>query len=242
MTPVELFGWGAAFVGTVLGLPQVVRLVRTRDVAGVSLPAWQTILGLNIAWMVHGFLIAKLNMIVPNVLGGLTTLTVLVLMARELHRPLPRVLLPGLVLAGVMIGIDLFLGTAFYGAFAVLPAAFATIGQSVELIRAPRVEGVSPVFLAMAVLNQALWLGWGVLVGDAGTMIAATATGTLTLFNLVWWGLRRAGLRPLQLEAVSRLEVRLSRRSAVSATEPAPVGLAGEPDPIDNPDASPDLD
>ena len=56
MTPVELIGWAAAVVGTLLGVPQVYRLARTRTVAGLSMPAWQAILALHIAWIYHGFM------------------------------------------------------------------------------------------------------------------------------------------------------------------------------------------
>ena len=231
MTPVLVFGWAAAFVGTVLGIPQVVRLVRTRSVEGVSLAAWQVILGLNVGWLVHGFLIRQLNMIVPNGLGMIVTLMILRLVARERRRPLPRTLLPGMAIGAVMVAVDLVFGSATFGAFAVIPAIFANIGQSIELVRAPRVWGVSPAFLVGAVLNQALWLAWGLLVADPGTVIAATVTGTITLFNLVWWGLRMAGLRPLPLGAVSRVEGWLRRRS--SAAGAASVGLADAPEPAD---------
>jgi hypothetical protein len=55
------------------------------------------------------------------------------------------------------------------------------------------------------VVNQGLWLSWAILVPDAGTTIFATVTGTITVFNLIWWSLRRLiwwslrslGLRPL---------------------------------------------
>ena len=50
MTTVLLVGWAAALVGTVLGLPQMIRLARTRNIEGLSMPAWQLILGLNIGW------------------------------------------------------------------------------------------------------------------------------------------------------------------------------------------------
>ena len=231
MTPVLVFGWAAAFVGTVLGIPQVVRLVRTRSVEGVSLAAWQVILGLNVGWLVHGFLIRQLNMIVPNGLGMIVTLTILRLVARERRRPLLRTVLPGMAIGAVMVAVDLVFGSATFGAFAVIPAIFANIGQSIELVRAPRVWGVSPAFLVGAVLNQALWLAWGLLVADPGTVIAATVTGTITLFNLVWWGLRMAGLRPLPLGVVSRVEGWLSGRSPASAA--ASVGLGDAPEPAD---------
>ena len=52
-------------------------------------------------------------------------------------------------------------------------------------------------FLILAVVNQGLWLSWAILVPDIGTMIFATVTGIITVFNLIWWSLRMLGLRPL---------------------------------------------
>ena len=195
MTEVILVGWVAALVGTVLGLPQMIRLARTRNIEGLSLPAWQLILGLNIGWTSHGVILGQLNLILPNVLGLVSTLPILFLMSRELDRPLPRVLVPGILLGIGMIATDIIFGTAVYGLVALWPAFFANIGQTLELVRSPRVAGVSPFFLIGGVLNQALWLWWGVLVNDAGTMITATTTLGITGVNLVWWLMRRLGLR-----------------------------------------------
>jgi len=195
MTLVILVGWAAALVGTVLGLPQMVRLARTRNVEGLSLPAWQIILGLNIGWTSHGIILGQLNLILPNILGLASTLPILFLMSRELGRPLLKVMLPGIVLGIGMIATDLLFGTAVYGLVALWPALFANIGQTLELVRSPRVVGVSPFFLIAGVLNQALWLWWGTLVADAGTMITATTTLGITSVNLVWWLMRQAGLR-----------------------------------------------
>jgi len=195
MTLVILVGWAAALVGTVLGLPQMVRLARTRNVEGLSLPAWQIILGLNIGWTSHGIILGQLNLILPNILGLVSTLPILFLMSRELGRPLLKVMLPGIVLGIGMIATDLLFGTAVYGLVALWPALFANIGQTLELVRSPRVVGVSPFFLIAGVLNQALWLWWGTLVADAGTMITATTTLGITSVNLVWWLMRQAGLR-----------------------------------------------
>ena len=190
-----MVGWVAALVGTVLGLPQMIRLARTRNIEGLSLPAWQLILGLNIGWTSHGIILGQLNLIVPNILGLASTLPILFLMSRELGRPLPRVLLPGIVLGVGMIATDVIFGTAVYGIVALWPALFANIGQTLELVRSPRIAGVSPFFLIAGVLNQALWLWWGALVGDAGTMITATSTLGITSINLIWWTMRQFGLR-----------------------------------------------
>ena len=211
MTLVILVGWAAALVGTVLGLPQMVRLARTRNVEGLSLPAWQIILGLNIGWTSHGVILGQLNLILPNILGLASSLPILFLMARELGRPLPKVLLPGIVLGIGMIATDLLFGTAVYGLVALWPALFANIGQTLELVRSPRVVGVSPFFLIAGVLNQALWLWWGTLVADAGTMITATTTLGITSVNLVWWIMRQAGLRSFLVP--SRQEMRAFLRA-----------------------------
>ena len=195
MTSVIVVGWVAALVGTVLGLPQMIRLARTRNIEGLSLPAWQVILGLNIGWTSHGVTLGQLNLILPNVLGLASTLPILFLMSRELDRPLPKILVPGILLGLGMIATDVIFGTAVFGMVALWPAFFANVGQTLELIRSPRVDGVSPFFLIAGVLNQALWLWWGLLVNDAGTMITATTTLGITSVNLIWWLMRQFGLR-----------------------------------------------
>lgn len=173
----------------------MIRLARTRNVEGLSLPAWQLILGLNIGWTSHGVILGQPNMIMPNILGLASTLPILFLMSRELGRSLPLALLPGVLLGSGMIATDLLFGTAVFGMVALWPALFANAGQSLELIRSPRVTGVSPFFLIGGVLNQALWLSWGLLVPDAGTMITATSILVVTSLNLVWWLMRQLGLR-----------------------------------------------
>ena len=216
MTTVVLVGWAAALVGTVLGLPQMIRLVRTRNIEGLSLPAWQLILGLNIGWASHGVILGQVNLALPNVLGLASTLPILFLMSRELGRPLPKILLPGILLGIGMIATDFIFGTAVYGMLAIWPALFANVGQTLELIRSPRVVGVSPFFLIAGVLNQALWLWWGLLVDDAGTRITATTTLCITSVNLVWWLLRQLGLRSFLVP--TRDEIRAHVRARIRTT------------------------
>ena len=214
MTPVIVIGWAAAVVGTVLGLPQLARLARTRNVEGLSLPAWQLILGLNLAWATHGVILGQWNMIVPNILGMGSSVPILVLMARELGRDLGRVVLPGVLLAAGMVAVDLGFGSTAFGLVALWPALIANAGQSLELIRSPRVHGVSPVFLVGAAVNQVLWLGWGLLVPDPGTVITATTTLAVTTFNLVWWIARILGLRSFGVPTRDEVRAHLSARRA----------------------------
>lgn len=197
MPAVEVLGWAAACTGILLGLPQLLRLVRTRRVDGLSLTAWQAFLVVNLSWAAHGIAIGQPPQAITSTLSLCSTVPILVLLARELGRGLPSVLLPALAGAAAMIAIDRLFGSAVFGAMAIIPALVANGAQSVELVRAPRIVGVSGVFLLLAVVNQVVWLSWAILVADAGTIIITIGTGIITTFNLAWWTLRRAGLRPL---------------------------------------------
>lgn len=191
----DLFGWGGTVTGTLLGIPQLVRLARTRNVEGLSLRAWQATLAINLGWTAHGIGIGQVPQVVTSALSLVATVPILFLLSRDLGRNPVLVFLPGLALAAVMIAIDRIFGSAAYGAFAVVPAVIANAGQTVALVRALHVRGVSPVFLLLAVLNQVFWLSWAILVHDAGTTIAAITTGSISIVNLGWYGARRAGVR-----------------------------------------------
>lgn len=192
-----ILGWLAAGVAMLLGVPQIVRLVRTRSTDGLSMLLWQAMFSINVGWAGHGLKIGAVNMIATNVVGLASTLTIMVLIMKARGLRAHRVLPWSFVGAAALVAIDLGLGSAAFGTAAVIPAVIANAGQSVELIRAPRVTGVAPLFLAGQVVNQALWFCWALLAGDGGTLITAPATGLIALFNLVWWAMRKAGLRPM---------------------------------------------
>ena len=192
---VSFLGWAAAGVGVSLGIPQLVRLLRTRDVHGISVPAWQALLAVNLGFGVHGILLGQWNMILTNVFALATTVPMLVLLARELHRPLWKLLTPGLLGAAALIGLDLTVGTAAFGWAIMIPGTVVNLGQSVALVRAHTVTGVSAIYMVMSMLNQVLWCSWGWLLPDMGTAISTTVYLVVVTFNLVWWGLRRLGLR-----------------------------------------------
>jgi len=194
---VVILGWVAAAVAAFLGLPQVVRIVRSRDTAGVALLTWQTMLGVGLGWLSHGIQIGSPQQIAANAVGAIWTTTVLVLLIRSRKANPLRVLGPSLLIAAVLALADVLFGTTVFGLVMIAPTILANFAQTVALIRAPRVEGVSPVFLVAAITTQALWAVWGVAVGDAGTVVASAAGALIVVLNLVWWVLRRRGLRPL---------------------------------------------
>lgn len=195
MVAAVVVGWLAVAVGMCVAVPQLVRLARTRKVAGLSLTAWRSILVANIAWAAHGVRLEQFALILSNSVGLCSTLLILFLLARQFRRNLIVLMLPSLVVAAAMITVDHVLGSAAYGVTAITVALVSNIGQSMQLVRAPHVGGVSPLFVTLAVLNQTIWIVWGLLVKDAGTVMTATTVCGLTSFNLLWYVLRRSGLR-----------------------------------------------
>ena len=195
MTAADIVGWLAVCVGMVVALPQLVRLARTHKVDGLSLTSWRSILAMNVAWAAHGVRLGAPALIITNSIGLCSTVPILYLLARRFRRPLVPLLLPSLVVAAAMIAVDHILGSAAYGLAAITIALVSNLGQSMQLVRAPHVSGVSPLFVTLAVLNQAVWVVWGLLVKDAGTVMTASTVCGLTSFNLLWYVLRRLGLR-----------------------------------------------
>lgn len=197
MTPVEVLGWAGALTAISIGVPQVVQLLRTRSTAGLSVMTWQAMLGINVGWLSHGIVIGAANMIVPNVASSILSAAVLLLVVRERKLHAPKLLLVSALVAGVMITADLVLGSAAFGITALLASLVSNASQGVDLVRSPDVGGVAPGYLGAQVVNQVLWVVWAVLVQDSGTIISASFTGLLAVFNGTWWVLRRLGLRPL---------------------------------------------
>jgi uncharacterized protein with PQ loop repeat len=195
MTPVELLGWTATIVGTFLAAPQLVRLARTGNVEGLSLVGWQTALVLNIAWAMHGINIGQAPQIISSSLALFTTVPILVLMSRALGRGVLPTMLPSFAVAAAMIAVDGFLGSAAYGIAAIFPGIAITAAQSVELVRSEHVRGVSPLSMGLGFVNLTLWGIWSLLVQDPGTIIALSISWFVALFNVIWYVLRRLGLR-----------------------------------------------
>jgi uncharacterized protein with PQ loop repeat len=190
-----VLGWVAVVMSATMGLPQLVRLARTRNVEGLSLTAWRLILTMNLIWAVHGGLLHQLPMVLTNSLALFTTVPILVLLTREHERRLVWTVAPSLALAAGMIAVDAGLGSAAFGVVSTILAVSASAGQSIALIRSPHVRGVSTPFTVLSVGYQSLWVVWGLIAHDAATIMAASTMLALASFNLLWFVLRRLGLR-----------------------------------------------
>lgn len=194
---IDLLGWFAALVGATSLLPQLLKLLHTRNTAGVSLFFWQLMLGMNLGWISHGFVIAKPNMIAPNTFMLVCTVTILALLRRERGLPVQAVYPLGLAVGAVLIAGDRLLGPAVFGVLAVIPGLIGSFGQLVDIARSEDISGVSGVFLFWGLSVQILWLSWGTLALDISTVIMSTTMLCCSVLNIGWYLARRAGAHPL---------------------------------------------
>jgi len=192
---VDLVGWTCAVLGSVAIVPQTVKLLRDRNTAGISLPFWQILMGISLAWAHHGILTASPTVVLPNVitLGGV--LITLYLLRQERALGWWATFAPGLALGFVGGITDLLFGSAAYGLLMAVPGIVGIGTQLLEVVRAPDVSGLSQGFLVLAVVTQLAWLAWGMVTADIAFLINAGLGTLLTGLSYGWYLARRAGLR-----------------------------------------------
>ena len=182
---IEALGWAAAAFGSLVALPQVVRLFQTGSAAGVSLTAWQASFGANIAWTVHGVLGGYANLWVPNVIFFCCSTLILLQMQRDRRLNWWWLLLPGLALGGATVALDLLAGPVAFAIAALLPALLAQVAQLHALFIKPNIGGVSLPYMAMNVLNQLIWVTWAAFAGESSVIMVGSTLGVLMVANLI---------------------------------------------------------
>ncbi|MGV8847759.1 SemiSWEET family sugar transporter [Tessaracoccus sp.] len=187
MTSLEILGWVAASFGTASALPQLIRLLRTRSSAGVSLTLFQLNAGATGAWMLHGFMVGVPQMQYPNTILTISSLAVCVLVLKDRHSPIfPALLMPPLISAALF-ATDLWAGPLVFGFVVAAPFVVGQVSQLRTMHGTTDLSGVSMPFLAVTTLVQGLWLTWGLLYGETSITVCASLLGILSLANLLYF-------------------------------------------------------
>jgi len=163
---VVALGWFAAALAATVAIPQVIKLLRNRTTAGISLTAWRLTLAANVAWTGHGFVAGHANIWLPNLMFMVCSLIILNQLRRDRALSWVATFGPSLVLGLTTLGLDVSYGPVVFAIAAGLPSVIAQMLQFQELVVAPRISGVSLPFLALNWVNQALWFSWALLVGE----------------------------------------------------------------------------
>jgi uncharacterized protein with PQ loop repeat len=189
---VDLVGWFAALCSATLAVPQLVRIVGTRTVAGLSQVTWQMNTAAGIGWTGHGLLVGKAQLIWPNVLLGLTSSLVLWQIVAALRLPLARTWLPAIALGMTSVAADVVLGPLAFAVLAFIPGALGQLTQLRDTRRATDTSGVSMGFLAMSLLTQLSWLTFAIPSGELAVLCVAAPMAVLAASNVIaLWQRRR---------------------------------------------------
>ncbi|MDR0487998.1 MAG: hypothetical protein LBG99_01090 [Propionibacteriaceae bacterium] len=182
-----------------ISTPQFLLVVRTKDTQGLSVLTWVLNLGTGIGWLNHGFKIGEINMIWPNFWAVIVVITILFFLRKNRQMKSLAIILFGLGVAAGLVALDYLVGSAAYGFAVVLPQAYAMMRQGIELMKAPEVTGVSTTAWVLQVLTQLVWLIWGILTIEYGSLIAAAVSLFAASFVLAWRILRGRGVGPVSL-------------------------------------------
>lgn len=86
MEYIRILGLIAATLTTISFFPQAIKIIKTRDARSISLVMY-SILVLGIAmWVVYGFLVGDLPILLANIITLIPTLVILVIKTREKWR------------------------------------------------------------------------------------------------------------------------------------------------------------
>jgi uncharacterized protein with PQ loop repeat len=197
----------ATVLGSWMAFPQARRIARTRRVDGVSATWIGVSLAINAWWLTYGLVagvwalvpVSVISLLLYGVMAWFFVLSVgragmpgLALGAFGLGMvPLPFLLIGGWELAGVAVGLS-------YGV-QLLPAVVASL-------RTSALSGVSSTTWIIALVEAALWLVYGVGVGDVALTLAGLVGVAMASVILV--RLAVTGHRPfVVLDPRRRLEV-----------------------------------
>lgn len=195
----DIFGWVAAAIGISSIVPQLVRILRAGNSAGVSLRMWQITAGTGAAWGAHGFIIGSVQLQVPNIIGAALAFAIVVFVLRDRERRVLRELILPTLLAVALTLIDLQWGAVVFGLLIVLPQLVGQGAQLRALLTTANPAGVSAGFLGIFVFGQSLWFVYGIGHGDWALIICAGTMIVIASINLTICLVRQARARKLAL-------------------------------------------
>lgn len=182
-------------------VPQVVRVLRTRSVAGVS--ATTTWLGgvINAAWIAYGVARGIVPVAVLSSAYVVGYVTVAVLLVRRGNR---RGIGSGLLASAALVALVLVGGWGVLGTVLALAVLPQFLPQVVESWTAADLTGLAPGTYLLAFLDGVVWGGFGVVTGD----------GPLMLYGVVMCAVAVAVLVPRQRWAARQRADRIGHPDA----------------------------
>jgi uncharacterized protein with PQ loop repeat len=202
---VEGIGLVAGIIGSLISLPQVIRIARLRTDAGVSIWTWLILSVLNSAWIAYGIHNQSFSQIVTSVMSGGITGVLTVQLLRYRMRLLYAILI--MVGAWIVVFVAEFYSPPAVGSAILLVGLVSRAPQVIESLkswRQGRPTAVSNRTYIMSIVASILWVTYAV-IGSFWTL--AIFSSSVILLSVII----------LSLEAATRRKVH--------GAEPAPMPL-----------------
>lgn len=184
-----LLGLLASVLGMCGSFPQIVRLVRTKSVEGLSLGT--AILGLvaSLSWLAYGVFVHDPAQILANTVGTTTGSILLLLLARHgasgLLTVSSRAALAVLATAGALGLCAVLFGVAATGWIATVLGLVRLAPQARIASRGLDLRGLSPASCLLGTVAASLWTVYGLGTGQLPVLVSASCCTVPSLFILL---------------------------------------------------------
>jgi MtN3 and saliva related transmembrane protein len=177
----QIFGYIGAVLVSALAVPQLVKILRDRDAAGVSVPSWIMQALCCLTFLIYGLRISEMPQILGNVLPviGALAIVVVALVARQQMSVGHVVLAVSATVAYV--GLMFAIAPLAVGSLATLWAFIARWPQVVDSISASRqgiATSVSPATWYLMIAAMVSWMIYGIILMDI-PVLATNVIGIL---------------------------------------------------------------
>ena len=159
-----LLGGIGTVIGLIRALPQLVRLLRTKDAHGVSLDTATTSSVVSFSWATYGTLTDQLAVAVASGLSG-AVYALIALNALRLGRHL-RELRTAPYYFTIVLVVIVAAGAPGLGIILVVSALLANLPQVVVAYRERDLTGLSASTWALTASDGAVWSIYGIVAGD----------------------------------------------------------------------------
>lgn len=219
MGVLEIYGWAVAIIGAGFSAPQLLKVVRAKSVAGLSLVAWQLAVGCSIAWVTHAVLAASANIAINSLLIGLCNAAILFFIKSKRSLGIMRVKLVPLALSSILIAVDVLLGPLAFGLAVMIPQSVSLLAMIYSIVAEHSLRGVSPGYLIFGSLIQSAWLGWAVMARDSAVTFSSGSQLVLLATALSCYVARMFGWQPDRFKIVVVSVANTARMVAVKIDE-----------------------
>lgn len=182
----------ALIVGLTRALPQLVRLLRARDAAGVSVDGCATSATVSSFWAIYGLMTGQAAVVFASATPAFI-FVLIILAAVRYGRSLRELRAAPVFLAGFGV-VVLAGGATGLGLALTVGALVANTPHVVVAFREKDLSGISPFTWKLTAVDGAIWMTYAVITGDVPILVnnVFQLTTSLLIVGRQWWWARSA--------------------------------------------------